>query len=185
MAIETFQVLRLVQGGMAAHAEPPGLARSLAGLAWSETVKLLVIRYTEFILSLVQPLGSWAATLAANFDDDVAHAARIDLAAWEKRSIVANVAAPVWSSATSMNGLAVWLPPDGRSFYSRRSARLCPLPAFLSRFLPPASSRSFLLRPPLVIAKLLHPSWPHGTHRIRPPPGDRRIWDQTAPITAG
>jgi cardiolipin synthase A/B len=28
-----------------------------------------------------------AATLTANFDDDVAHAARIDLAAWEKRSI--------------------------------------------------------------------------------------------------
>jgi len=41
--------------------------------------------------------------------------------------------------------------------------------------LSPCSSRSFLLRPPLVIAKLPHLPWPHGTHRIRPPPDDRRI----------
>ena len=70
MAIQTFQVLRLVLGGMAAHAEPPGLDRSLACLAWSlpETVKLLVIRYTEFIWSLVQPLGSWAVFAVAGID---------------------------------------------------------------------------------------------------------------------
>src|SRR5262249_118617 len=70
MAIETFQVLRLVQGGTAAHVEAQGLDRSLACLAWSlhETVKLLVIRYTEFIWSLVQPLGSWAVFAVAGID---------------------------------------------------------------------------------------------------------------------
>src|SRR5215470_18068001 len=70
MAIETFQVLRLVQDGMAAHAEPLRLDRSLACLAWSlpDTVKLLVIRYTEFIWSLVQPLGSWAVFAVGGID---------------------------------------------------------------------------------------------------------------------
>src|SRR5262245_40350242 len=70
MAIETFQVLRRILGGMAAHAEPPSLDRALACLAWSlpETVKLLVIRYTEFIWSLVQPLGSWAVFAVAGVD---------------------------------------------------------------------------------------------------------------------
>ena len=29
-----------------------------------------------------------AATLTANFNDDVAHAARVDLGAWEQRSIL-------------------------------------------------------------------------------------------------
>jgi len=70
MASETFPILRLIFGRMAAHAEPIGLLRSLAGLAWSlpETVKLLVIRYTEFIWSLVQPLGSWAVFAVAGID---------------------------------------------------------------------------------------------------------------------
>src|SRR5215475_789731 len=105
MAIATFQALRLVLGGMAAHAEPPGLVRSLACLAWSlpETVKLLVVRYSWSVLgsanidnrsfgindevnlaALDPPV---ARTLTANFADDVAHAARIDLAAWESRSV--------------------------------------------------------------------------------------------------
>lgn len=70
MAIEKFQVLRQVFSAAAAPAGPPGLLHCLAGLAWSlpETVKLLIIRYTEFIWSVVQPLGSWAVFAVAGID---------------------------------------------------------------------------------------------------------------------
>src|SRR5262252_8473316 len=70
MAIEKFQVLREVFSGAAAQAGPPGLLHCLTGLAWTlpETVKLLIIRYTEFIWSMVQPLGSWAVFAVAGID---------------------------------------------------------------------------------------------------------------------
>src|SRR5215467_13501879 len=70
MAIETFQVLRLIVGGVTAPVEPHDLLRSVACLVGSlpETVKLLIVRYTEFVWSLVQPLGSWAVFAVAGID---------------------------------------------------------------------------------------------------------------------
>jgi membrane protein YqaA with SNARE-associated domain len=70
MAIETFQVLQLIFGRVAALARPPDLLHFRAGLAWSlpETVKLLFVRYSEFIWDAVQPLGSWAVFAVAGID---------------------------------------------------------------------------------------------------------------------
>jgi membrane protein YqaA with SNARE-associated domain len=70
MAIETFEALRLTLSGVSTQLGLPDPLQVLAYLASSlpEAVKLLIIRYTQFIWNMVEPLGSWAVFAVAGID---------------------------------------------------------------------------------------------------------------------
>lgn len=70
MATETFKALWLALCGVFAQLEPVDPLQVLASLAWSlpEAIKLFIIRYTQFIWNMVEPLGSWAVFAIAGID---------------------------------------------------------------------------------------------------------------------
>ena len=70
MATETFEALWLARSGVSAQRGPVDPLQVLTSLAASlpETVKLFVIRYTQFIWSAVEPLGSWTVFAIAGID---------------------------------------------------------------------------------------------------------------------
>jgi membrane protein YqaA with SNARE-associated domain len=70
MATEIIGALRTTFGGVPARfglLDPLQLLTSFAS-SLPETVKLFIIRYTQFIWNLVEPLGSWAVFAVAGID---------------------------------------------------------------------------------------------------------------------
>lgn len=70
MATETFEALWLARSGVSAQLGPvdPPQVLTLLAASLPEIVKLFIIRYTQFIWSAVEPLGSWAVFAIAGID---------------------------------------------------------------------------------------------------------------------
>src|SRR5262245_52274105 len=70
MATEIFERLGQLVGGLSVQPELLGPLRAAECVASSlpETIKILILRYTQFIWNMVEPLGAWAVFAVAGID---------------------------------------------------------------------------------------------------------------------
>ena len=177
MAIEKFQVLRQIFRGAAAHAGPldllhsypalPGLSRKRSNCSSFATRSLSGTRFSPWVRGLYLPLpvsilrsSVSHSTLSSPVTFIVIIHAFSCIRRWPQ-------AVPPWTRGLASRLMGEFLKPSNHALLP---ATLVPIPAF-----PPSASRSFLLRPSLIVEKLPHPSRPQSAHGVRSPPDGRRI----------